>query len=67
MCFRRKGKLFSKIPVCKYYFETKYLKKKQFAGKGATTPFFAVLSSDLKHIFFHKKTVKLITVLHFLT
>ena len=34
--------------MCKYDFET--TKKEKNAGKGAKT-FFAVLSSDLKHIF----------------
>ena len=55
-----KGKLFSKIPMCKYYF---------VSGKGAEPPLFAFLSSDLKQrYFFHEKeTVILITVPHFLT
>ena len=41
--------------MCKYDSETIFLKKVQFAGKGAKTPFFAVLSSVLKHISSMKK------------
>ena len=52
--------------MCKYDSETIFLKKIQFAGKGAKTPFFAVLSSDLKRISSMKKKI-LITVPRFLT
>ena len=41
--------------MCKYDFETIFFKKIQFAGKSAKTPFFAVLSSDLKRISSMKK------------
>ena len=54
---RWKGKLFSKFPMCKYYFQTKFKKKKKkMLVKALKPPFFAVFSSDLKQrYFFHER------------
>ena len=50
------GTLFSKIPMCKYYFQNNFLFKNNLLEKVLKPPFFADLSSDFKQrYFFHEK------------